>query len=308
MQTSPLWARIPSALTPLIALVLALLLLVSSGCSRLKPATPGGPTDRPTASSPLSQGRLQEVSPPPATAAVAERLGERNPQVEIVAPADDSLLSDGPWTLQLKVSDWPLADAGSLGLGPHLVVQLDQQDPLRISSAEATASITMPELTPGSHRVTVYAARPWGEAVKSPGAMRQIRLHRVSRNAAELPARGSAQLIVASPDGLQQAEPVLIDWLLLDAPLQHLRDDDARWRLRVSVNGDSFLVDRQTPLWLKGFRRPPRRTFVVHGEGHASEALKTRIADELGWDCVVPAEGDEHEGAISRIDGVGEVA
>ena len=36
---------------------------------------------------------------------------------------------------------------------------------------------------------------------------------------------------------------------------QRSRDDDARWRLRVSVNGDSFLVDRQTPLWLKGFRR-----------------------------------------------------
>ena len=255
MQASPLWARIPTALTPLIALVLALLLLVSSGCSRPKPAASGRPTDRPTASTVLSQGRLQEVAPPPATAAVAERLGERNPQVEIVAPADDSLLSDGPWTLQLKVSDWPLADAGSLGLGPHLVVQLDQQEPLRISSAAEAAAIAMPELQPGSHRITVYAARPWGEAVKSPGAMRQIRLHRVARNAAELPERGSAQLIVASPDGLQLQEPVLIDWLLLDAPLQHLRDDDARWRLRVSVNGDSFLVDRQTPLWLKGFRR-----------------------------------------------------
>jgi hypothetical protein len=50
-------------------------------------------------------------------------------------------------------------------------------------------------------------------------------------------------------------EPVLIDWLLLDAPLQNLRGDDARWRLRISVNGDSFLVDHQTPLWLKGFKR-----------------------------------------------------
>jgi len=34
-----------------------------------------------------------------------------------------------------------------------------------------------------------------------------------------------------------------------------LRGDDARWRLRISVNGDSFLVDRLTPLWLKGFKR-----------------------------------------------------
>jgi hypothetical protein len=77
----------------------------------------------------------------------------------------------------------------------------------------------------------------------------------VARNAAELPSNGSAQLIAASPDALQQVEPVLVDWLLLDAPLQNLRGDDARWRLRISVNGDSFLVDRQTPLWLKGFKR-----------------------------------------------------
>ena len=36
----------------------------------------------------------------------------------------------------------------------------------------------MPPLNPGSHRLTVYAARPWGEVVKSPGASRQIRLVR----------------------------------------------------------------------------------------------------------------------------------
>jgi len=251
-QASPLWARIPTALT---ALALVMVLLLSNGCSRLQAPVAGRPELLTAPASGLSQGRLQEVAPPQAAAAVAERLAEHSPQVEILAPADDSLLNEGPWTLAMQVSDWPLADAGSLGLGPHLVVQIDQQEPLRITSAEAAAELLLPELPPGSHRVTVYAARPWGEAVKSPGAMRQIRLHRVGRNAAELPTRGSAQLIVASPDGLQQQEPVLIDWLLLDAPLQHLRNDDARWRLRVSVNGDSFLVDRQMPLWLKGFRR-----------------------------------------------------
>lgn len=46
--------------------------------------------------------------------------------------------------------------------------------------------------------------------------------------------------------------------------------------------------------WLGGFERPPTRTFIVHGEGSASDALKRRIVDELGWDCVIPAEGEEH--------------
>ncbi|MBX3499072.1 MAG: MBL fold metallo-hydrolase [Alphaproteobacteria bacterium] len=43
--------------------------------------------------------------------------------------------------------------------------------------------------------------------------------------------------------------------------------------------------------WLGGFRRPPRRTFIVHGEEQASAALAARIRQELGWRCVVPNEG-----------------
>lgn len=46
--------------------------------------------------------------------------------------------------------------------------------------------------------------------------------------------------------------------------------------------------------WLAGFQRPPKRTFIVHGEGKASVALRDRIARELAWNCVVPAEGDRH--------------
>ena len=235
------------------ALVLSLVLLVTTACGQ-RPSPSGSPPMAGPASQPPG-GALQEVAPPGAVQQLNGGLNERAPRVEVLAPADNSVLPEGPWTLQLKVQDWPLADAGPLGLGPHVVVQLDDAPPIRLSSPDALAAVPMPELRPGSHRVTVYAARPWGEAVKAPGATRQLRLHRVSRNAAALPAPGSAQLIAVSPDGQVPGEPVLLDWLLLDAPLQHLRGDDAQWRLRISVNGDSFLVDRQTPLWLKGFKR-----------------------------------------------------
>jgi metallo-beta-lactamase family protein len=40
--------------------------------------------------------------------------------------------------------------------------------------------------------------------------------------------------------------------------------------------------------WLKGFEKPPRRTFVTHGEPPAADALRLRIQDELGWDVHVP--------------------
>lgn len=40
--------------------------------------------------------------------------------------------------------------------------------------------------------------------------------------------------------------------------------------------------------WLRGFRSPPRRTFITHGEPAAADALRVRIGDALRWDCEVP--------------------
>jgi len=197
------------------------------------------------------QGALQEVAPPSVVQELRQALADHEPRLRIISPANDSLLPAGPWTLRLEVEDWPLVDAGPLGLGPHLVAQLDDLPAIPLTSTQAE----MPALSPGSHRLTVYAARPWGEAVKSPGAYRQIRLHRVAANPLAVPAAGSPQLIPVRPTPGPVQEPVLLDWLLLDAPLQRLRGEGTEgWRLRVSVNSDSFLVDQQTPLWLSGWR------------------------------------------------------
>ena len=46
--------------------------------------------------------------------------------------------------------------------------------------------------------------------------------------------------------------------------------------------------------WLKGFQRPPKRVFVVHGEPSSSEAFRVRIARELGWPVEVPLQGQTH--------------
>lgn len=43
--------------------------------------------------------------------------------------------------------------------------------------------------------------------------------------------------------------------------------------------------------WLRQFQSPPQRTFVVHGEPAAADALRLRIQDELGWRVAVPEHG-----------------
>ena len=47
--------------------------------------------------------------------------------------------------------------------------------------------------------------------------------------------------------------------------------------------------------WLRHFERPPKTTFVTHGEPDASDALRHRIEEELGWNCIVPDYRDEVE-------------
>jgi len=40
--------------------------------------------------------------------------------------------------------------------------------------------------------------------------------------------------------------------------------------------------------WLRHFQKPPRQAFVTHGEPAASDAVRHRIEEELGWSCIVP--------------------
>jgi metallo-beta-lactamase family protein len=53
----------------------------------------------------------------------------------------------------------------------------------------------------------------------------------------------------------------------------------------MSAHADSSEIMR----WLGGFTQPPRRTFVVHGEPPALEALRRAIAQTLGWNVHVPS-------------------
>lgn len=51
----------------------------------------------------------------------------------------------------------------------------------------------------------------------------------------------------------------------------------------LSAHADALEIMR----WLQGFERPPRETFIVHGEPAASEALRDRIRRDLGWESTV---------------------
>lgn len=53
----------------------------------------------------------------------------------------------------------------------------------------------------------------------------------------------------------------------------------------MSAHADSQEILR----WLGGFTRPPRMTFLVHGELAAMQALQNTISSRLGWQTALPA-------------------
>jgi metallo-beta-lactamase family protein len=60
-----------------------------------------------------------------------------------------------------------------------------------------------------------------------------------------------------------------------------------------TLGGLSAHADQRALLaWLGGFRRPPSRTFVVHGEESAALAFAGAVGSTLGWDVSVPLRGE----------------
>ena len=243
-------------LKPLLGVLLAGLLLLCTQSSAS--ALPGWMNRSPEASEelpviPPSSGRLQEVAPPGAAQEIKRRLSNRRPQLRLLTPKADSINKTSKIELTLAIEDWPVSKDPDLGIGPHVAIQVDDRPLIRIDQLDnKRLKVQLNDLTPGSHRFAAWAAYPWGEAVKSAGASLQWQLHQWQQLEGTQPQANEPWLVPNPITDHINRQPLLIDWLLWNAPLQNLRDGDAQWRVRISLDGDSFLADRQDALWLKG--------------------------------------------------------
>lgn len=73
------------------------------------------------------------------------------------------------------------------------------------------------------------------------------------------------------------------EWVPVAARIEHIDS--------MSAHADSDEIMR----WLHGFTAPPARTFIVHGEPAAQDALGARIEKELGWAHHAPQYGEKVE-------------
>ncbi len=73
--------------------------------------------------------------------------------------------------------------------------------------------------------------------------------------------------------------------------------EDVPVRARIATLGGLSAHADQTGLlaWLRGFKRPPSQTYVVHGEATAAQAFAEHVRKELGWQVAVPGPGETAE-------------
>ncbi|HAG84166.1 MAG TPA: hypothetical protein DCL61_24170, partial [Cyanobacteria bacterium UBA12227] len=105
----------------------------------------------------------------------------------------------------------------------------------------------------------VFASRPWHESFKNEGAYAQTTFHLFTKSAENNPSPNLPLLTYSRPQGSYGAEPIMLDFYLSNAPLhlvaqENAEDDIADWRIRVTANGQSFVIDRWQPVYLQGFQ------------------------------------------------------
>lgn len=201
--------------------------------------------------------KLSEVSPPPELVKLRDSLKNYRPQVTIVSPRANEVLQDTTVNVRFQVQDLPIFKNSDLELGPHLHVILDNQRDIEVY--DITQPLVFQDLEPGSHTLRVFAARPWDESFKNEGAYAQTTFHVLTKTEANQPDPALPLLTYNRPVNTYGAEPILLDFYLSNAPLHLVAqanpdDNISDWRIRVTINGESFVLDQWEPIYLKGFK------------------------------------------------------
>lgn len=237
-----------------LSLIGAILIFGTLGCSDRTEA----PLGLSGGSSEISQSaNISEVSPPEVLQQLRQTLEVYQPQVKILSPQLNDVLTDTAVSVRLQVQDLPTFKDAKLGLGPHLHVILDNQPYKAVY--DTNEPLIFEDLAPGTHTIRAFASRPWHESFKNEGAYAQTTFHIFARTQDNDPEAKKPLLTYSRPVGTYGAEPILLDFYLTNAPLhliaQEKPDDEILdWKIRATVNGESFIIDQWQPLYLKGFK------------------------------------------------------
>ena len=246
-------------------------------------------------------GLIGEVAPPKAIQQLRSTQKAYQPQVKLLNPKADEVLSDTNVSVRFQVKDFLTFKNPDFGIGPHLNVILDNQPYIEVY--EPDQPLILEGLSPGTHTLRVFASTPWNESWKTEGAYAQTTFHVFTKTAENSPIPNQPLLTYNSPQGKYGAEPILLDFYLstLTASPGKAQSQGDRWQARATVNGQSFLLDKWQPIYLKGFKpgknwlrlelldkegKPVNNVFndtlrLIDYEPNAQDSLSKLVRDEI---------------------------
>ena len=203
-----------------------------------------------------SSSKLTEVATPLIIKQLNQDLEKYTPLIKIVAPQEEQVFTGTDISVELQVKDLPIFQDQKLKLGNHLDLILDNEASQPIYDLEQP--IVLKNLSPGTHSLRIFASRAWGESFKNDGAYAQVKFSVLTESGDNRPDADLPLLIYGNPTGTYGAEPFLLDFYLTNAPLHAVAKSNPQlqdWRVKATVNGDSFLLEDWQPVYLSGFNQ-----------------------------------------------------
>ncbi len=211
----------------------------------------------PIATPPQISRKFEEIATPDVIQELRPVLEGYQPQIKIITPEPDQILEDSTVKVSLQIKDLPIFKDPQWQLGNHLHLILDNQPYKAIY--DVNQPVVLPDLLAGTHTLRVFASRPWHESFKNEGAYAQVTFHIFTKTDDNNPDPSLPLLTYSRPNDKYGAEPILLDFYLTNAPLHLVAKDNPEdkysdWRIRSTVNGESFILDKWQSVYLNGFK------------------------------------------------------
>jgi hypothetical protein len=196
-----------------------------------------------TGSMASAQG-LVEVNPPEAIVNLTRQFAKVRPQVKIVSPQADEIVTEDRISARWQVSNFSTTIDPSIGVAPYLQVYID--DRILPPIYDLTAPLEIDRLDPGTHTLRAFAVLPWKEIAHTPGAYAQTTFHVYDRSDNTSSPNNLPTLTYHQPHARVTTTPVLLDFYL-NSPT-----NPPNGNIEVTLDKQKFRLNDTKPIYLNG--------------------------------------------------------
>ncbi|MEM9537130.1 MAG: hypothetical protein AAGA40_15835 [Cyanobacteria bacterium P01_E01_bin.45] len=245
--------------------------------------------------------RAEEDAPPldvvetPATiGAVEQNITRFKPELSIASPQPNQVLETGAVELQLQVRRLPVAYDPDTGLGAHVKVIVDNNEPIDYFNVNEPLVL---QLAPGTHTIRTIAASPWDSSYRGLDAFDSVTFHVEEADGRNNPTIqvGSPLLTVTSPSGSYGSDPILLDYIVDGVNL-------GAAKIRYTVNGISAETTSRMPMYLEGWL-PGENQLVVELVGPDGTVLDNNGTGINRIERTIFLDAQQVDGLSQLVDG-----